>query len=625
VILGDFASYMKILNLLYKRTSENIRDLAFDSKRSGVSLVTALYRMGARGVAWIFLLGISLTAGLAIVMFGNTEAIRSALLTPLVSGIFALWISVLWVLLVVTAADLPFALRLLTSLYSLFYLANPLLSILPINYLLVPTLAIFFFELLNPNSNMRKWHTRLIWSLALAQFPPHFPLNLFLSVILKAGIGFVIASLPFWRRLDNPRWLRWVLIVIGLALPYSFAWGKSSERLFTAIELMLPALWNLSVPLWLWLGANFVEEGGKLGRFIYGKASFLKSNPPILISIPILFVLIGLLAFPLFFPQIFNFLPEAFKMIYQLVQTTIQNLPPDAYLGGRTTAGLMLLVGALGLYLWRRRNSQNFGKHYLEVAVGTIAFVVMFWQYFFDALNLNIPNQWWPLFLLALSWFWEPLRAIRELVEETEDFLEWFCVLIVILATLVISLYLSNPVALIRDVTLWSILGAVVFGLPNLVFATLQSTRDSASAILPFRPFFLGYSLMLLTMSLLPLNTWLIPPLVFGLGSIVEWHKNIESRWERWNIIAWVGLGSVAFLEAPWILSLPILPLAEVGLNRLYDRGVLDFLEFDFFILASSILLAAIPIAWSGHPRLRWLGLGIGVFFLLVVCAIVMK
>ncbi|MCS7251985.1 MAG: hypothetical protein NZ572_06100 [Thermoflexus sp.] len=589
------------------------RIFVYESQRSGIGLVADLLRMGMQGWGWLLLLAGMLGAGFLALLLGDSATLRAFLSQPMGAGLMALWLPFLWTLSVATASDLPLIFRLLVALYSLYYFAAPLLSVLPPGALLLPALALLLYERARPASALKRWPGRLLWAAALAQFPPHFPIPLALSIALKMAIGIVLAILPVWPRKGVPRIIRGGGLWLGLTLLYLLAWGRSSEGLIEGIRGALPGLWGWSAPLWLWLGANLVEEGGKLGRFWGQRAAILRTHPRLLSGLPFLSILVALGALPLFWTDLLWALPYPLPLAYLPFRDWMREWPADAYLGARTAVGGLLVLGLAGLWMRRRMDPLSFGVRYLSLTIGTVAFLAMFWQGFFQALDLEIPQQWWPLFLVAVAWLWEPIKGMRELTEEAEDLLEWLCAILLLLLTLMIFQFTENPEGFIREGTVWSLLGATVWGMPTLFFLVLRATLGTEEAPSAIRPFLLGYGLMLPLMSLVPLEARWLPPLAFGIGTALWPADRGASRWARWQHAAWIGLGAAAFRAVPWILPLPILPLAATGLERLFARGAIDFLGREFFLLAGGALLAAVPVAWSDHPRRRWLGWGIGV------------
>lgn len=590
-----------------------IRIFGYEAQRSGIGLLADLIRIGVRGWGWLSLLAGTLLAGFMVLMLGEPPVIQAFLNQPLGVGLLALWLSFLWTLAMAAVDDLPLVFRILAALYSLYYFAYPLLGVLPPGALLIPALTLFLYERMRPASALAQWIGRILWAAALAQFPPHFPFPLVISIALKMVIGIGLAALPGWPRRGVPRMVRGGWLWIGLTGSYLLTWGRSPAGLMEWIAGALPGLWGLSAPLWLWLGANLVEEGSKLGRFWSRRATILQTHPRLLSGLPVLGILLGLGAIPLFWADLLGVLPLPLALIYLPLRHWVRGWPPDAYLGARTAVGVLILLGAAGLWMRPRMDPRAFGARYLSLTIGAVAFVVMFWQGFFEALDLDIPRQWWPLFLIAMGWFWEPLKGMRELTEEAEDLLEWLCAMILLLLTVVVFRFSIDPEGLMREGTVWSLLGAAVWGLPALFFSVLQATWGVEGEPSSIRPFLLGYGLMLPLLSLAPLDARWLSPIAFGVGTILWPATSEESRWARWTHAAWIGLGAVAFRAAPWILPLPILPLAGLGLERLFRQGALDFLGREFLLLGAGAMLAAVPIAWLDNRWKRWVGWVLGV------------
>jgi hypothetical protein len=576
---------------------------------SGIGLFVALGRKGIRGRVWLLLVLGSIVGGFVLLVAVERATLVTAVHTSIGSGFLAVWLSLIWTLAIATAAGLPPVARLVIAVFSLYYLGLPIVMTVGSGFLLLAIGAIHVFELLHPASFLRRWTGRLLWPLAIAQFPPHVPGSLALSIGLKSIIGTAIAAFPIWRQQSVPQWIRIGLLWAGLTVPYVLAWTHSHADLLRAIEQMLPALWGLSVPLWLWIGADVIQESGNFGRFLSRRLSIIREHPYVLHGMPLVLTFLGLAALPL---VVYDVMPETVTRAYAPLQDAFRDWLPDAYIAVQSAVVVVILMGVLGLLMRRRMEPSAFGMRYAELAIGALAFVLMFWQNIVDALDLDFPTQWWPLVLIGVGVFWEPLKGLRELTGESEDVLEWVCVLAVLLTTLVIFQYGSDPRTLIRDTTIWSILGAAIWGLPALFFTTFGTVYGFADAAFLVRPFLVGYGVMLPLMSFVPLETRWLTPIAFGIASVIQRHTAEGVRWLRWAHMAWIGIGIVAFLAAPWIIPVPILSLMGLGLERLFSRGAIDLFSVQFFFLAVTALIGAIPVAWSTHPRYRWIGWGIG-------------
>lgn len=537
---------------------------------------------------------------------GLAPRIQSGLAGAAGTGLLALWIAFLWTLLLVTAGDLPATFRFPVAVYSLFFFGMPLLAAGP-SLLLVPLSALFLFERTHPRSAMGGWPGRILWALALAQFPPH-PLRPFpLSLMMKGLIGIGLAALPLWRSVRISRTARGLALAGGLMSSYMVAWGRQPEAVGEGIQQILAAVWGLSDPIWLWLGANLVEEGGRLGDFWSRRMEPLRARPRLFHSLPLLTLILGVLALPALWPELGMAIAVhapggvAFFALYRGVWREIRRWPPDAYLAARTAVGILFVLGLAGLAMRRRMDPVAFGQRYVALTVGAVAFMFAFYQAFFGAVDLELPQQWWPLLLVLVAWTWEPLKGLQELREEAEDLLEWIVAAGLLLLTTVMAQQQGDPLALIRGTAIWPLMGAMVWGFPYLVFTSLEAARgaEAAERISPVRPFLAGYGLMLPLASLLPLeDRWLLP-LAFLLGMLLLPPPE-GPRIARWTHAAWIGLGALAFSVAPWILPLPVLPLAGAWLERLYGRTPLHFLSTAYFIQAAGALLAALPAALTG-------------------------
>jgi len=607
-----------------RRTAvDAVRTLVLGPEQSGTSLLADLLRTGTRGWAWLLLLLATIGTAFVFTLPGVSSQVRDGLAHPAGAGLLTLWTAFLWLLLTATAGNLQCAFRLLVAIYGLLYFGTPLFSAAGGPQLvLVPALVLLLFERTHPRSALASWPGRILWVLFLAQFPPH-PIHPFLlSLGLKALLGIGLVSLPIWRSVRIPQMARGGLLALGLMFPYLVAWGSQPEATGEAIQQMLASLWGLSTPVWLWLGADLVEEGGRLGHFCSRRITLLRAYPHLFRALPFLILALGVLALLAFWPEpgmefwmhLGMWVPfDLYRLyldLYRGIWHAVRDWPPDAYLAGRTVVGVLIVLGLAGLWLRRRMEPLAFGQQYVALIIGSVAFLFTFYQAFFEVLDVELPQQWWPLLLMIVACTWEPLKALQELREGAKSLLEWIVAAGLLLLTIVIARQLTDPEKLVRDTTLWPLLGAMVWGFPYLLFTDLQTARgvEEERTISPVRPFLLGYVLMLPLASTLPLEDRYLPPLAFLLGSLML--PPPRGSWiARWMHGAWIGLGAVAFQVVPWLLVLPILPLMQGWLERLYSRMPLDFLSTAYFIQAAGALLAALFLAvWVGIGRRRRIG-----------------
>ncbi|HXF68560.1 MAG TPA: hypothetical protein VNK89_02030 [Thermoflexus sp.] len=601
----------------YRVLQDAVQILIYESQRSGVGLIADLLRLRGRGWGWLFLLSVGMAAGFLLPMLGVSAQIVDFLFQPLGTGVLALWVPFLWTLILATFADLPPIARFLATLYSAYYFALPPIGAAGPEIAWIPLLTLFLYERAHPKSALANWRGRILWASALAQFPPHPVRPLLLSIALKTALGVGLAAVPLWPRARIPRMIRGGFLWIGLTLPYEIAWGKDAAALFQGLQGWVAGLWGWSVPLWLWLGANLVEEGGRLGRFYGRRAEIFRRYPALLRSLPFVVLGLGVLLFLVLWSEVVSAvlwehlgMPELVVPFIPLWRM-VRSWPADLYLVARAATGAMLILGIAGIWMRRRMDPARFGVQYLSLVIGTVAFLLMFGRSFFEAIDLDLPQQWWPWLMISLGWIWEPLKGIRELTEEAEDLLEAICALVLLLMTLVMAHFLLDPEGLLREGAIWPLLGAAVWGFPLLVFTALGAALGVEGTGSPIRPFMLGYTLMVPLTSLLPVDTRWLTPMAFGLGSALLPAEG--SRWARWSQRAWIGVGAVAFRVAPWIIPLPVLPMAGAGLEQLFARGSLDFLSREFFLLLGGAWLAAIPTAWWSGRVGRWGGRLLGI------------
>lgn len=570
-----------------------------EEERSGLTFLVALGRMGWRGWGWLALLALAFVSVLVATAPGWDVLTAAFLETPLGSGLLALWIPLLWTLLIVTTADLAPMLRLVVTLYSLYFWALSPVAVLPPVVLLVPVIALFLHERALAASSMKSWPWRIVWALLLATFVPD-PLPFFWgSLLLKAALGVGLAALPLWSRWRPPTRLRVALLWAALTAPYVLAWAVDPSALVNGMKGVLQGVWTFSVPVWLWLGADLVEESERQGWFLGRRLLVLKRYRPVMCLLPVLFLFLGGIMVVLFWAgHLLGWLPVTLVELLLPLWRVVRSWPPETYLGARTSAVLLFPLGFLGVWMCRHMEPTEFAPRFVGLAVGVVVLWLAFWQAYFSAPNPILPQQWWPLLLIFVGWLWEPIKGLRELTKEVEEVLEWTCTLILTLITVVGALWIWKRDLLVNLTTIVPLMGIIVWGIPYLVARTLWAVRGEAERTLAVvKPFMAGYVAMLLLVGLVPwLGRWQ-PAVAFLLASALL-PLDGRSRAERWLLGAQVGWGVVAFRVFPWIVPLPLpVPFGLVWLQRLYAYTPLPFLEPSHLVSMGVAIGAALPMA----------------------------
>lgn len=576
------------------------RAFVLEGERSGLTLLAALARMGRRGWGWLALLALAFVSVLAMTAPGRDTLAATFLESPAGSGILALWIPLLWTLLIVTTGDLSPLLRLLVTLYSLYFWALPPLSALPPAVLLVPVTALFLYERTLKDSSMDGRPGRIVWALLLATFVPGpFPL-FWVSLLLKAAIGVGLAALPLWQRWRSPAYLRAGLLWAALTGPYVLAWTTNSAALVSGIQQVLQGMWTFSVPIWLWLGADLVEESERQGWFVGRRLSVLGRYPRLFCVLPVLLLFLGgMLVVLLLRPEyLLRSLPVPVAERLIPLWRAVRAWPAETYFWASTSALLLFPLGLLGVWMCRRTEPTDFAPRFVGLVVGVGVFWLAFWQGYFGTPNTILPEQFWPLLLILVGWLWEPVKGLRELTGETQEVVEWICALVLTLVTTVGALWAWNRDLLVNLTSVAPLMGIIAWGVPYLVARALWAVRgETGRSLAVVKPFVAGYVAMLLVVGLAPWLGRRQAVVAFLVGAALL-PLDGRARAEWWLQGTQIGWGIVAFRVFPWIVPLPLpVSFTLVWLERLYAYPPLPFLESPHLVSMGIAMVAGLPMA----------------------------
>ncbi len=590
-----------------------VREIFLEEQKVGIGLLHSLWLRGWRGkVAVAALLGLWGVAGLEA--FAPTGLGRwIALLQPWLSFNVVVGFALLATLLVVNADWMPWWARMLLHVYVLLYFAYPLLGTVPSWLLALPVVAFYVWEMATHRPPTGPW---VAWTLALAQFPPHVPLpsawpfavrflvGTLVNAVLLGGIGWAM------RRTESRRvrQVRYPLVAAGLIVPYIWGWVAQATTLEEQLFFSIQAMWGLTIPLWLWLGADLIGQAGRVAEFLG------KRVPRLLLSayVPFLVVLLGLwlsVNFLASFLEI-DLVAPGLLWLFAPLRVVERVLPEEGVLTLWWAGPTLIVLGGIGVWRARRvADVELFGRRYLALIAAALLFLYMFAQEFLGAGEAEgPPTMGWPFLAVAANLLWEQTKAVRQMWEEEETV--WFSGTVALLFLAVtLALFARAPEMVDNYSTVYVILGAVTWGVPALLVAAFAGEEDVPEWLI-IRSFLLGYFLVWPLAILWPTGGPWLAPLALGVGLLTLERRATEGRLT--SLWPWaVGLmaaGTVAYLVAPALIMVPVLPLAAPLLARLYRLTPLPFFGYAHVMVALAGLMVTVGIVWARRwqPRRRW-------------------
>lgn len=594
-----------------------VREIFLEEQKVGIGLLHSLWLQGWPGkVAVAALLGLWGVAGVQAfaptVLSGWVVLIR-----PWLSFGVAVGFSLLGTVLVVNADWMPWWARMLVQVYVLLYFVYPLLETVPPWLLALPVLAFYVWEMATHRPSVTPW---VIWTVALAQFPPHLPLppgwpftirfllGTLVNAVLLAGIGWAVRRVEGrWTRL-----LRYPLMAVGLIGPYIWGWMAQpfvfEERLFVSIG----ALWGLSVPLWLWLGGDLVGQAGRIAEFLAKRVPrlFLSAYVPPAVLLLGTWLSIDFLVFRLVNALDVTRIPPGLTLLLAPLWVVERLLAPEGVLTMWWTGPALVVLGLIGLWRARRvADREWFGRRYVALIAAVVLFLYMFAQEFLGAREGGgLPTMGWPFLALAANLLWEQTKAVRQMWEEEEAV--WFSgsVAFLFLATTLVLLA-RDPEMVAAYSTVYVIYGAVTWGVPTLLVAALAD--EEVPEWLIIRSFLLGYFLVWPLAILWPMGGPWLAPLALGLGVLLlerGWagKEGLARAWP-WVVVLMTA-GTVAYLVTPALIMVPVVPLAGrllARLNRFFLGSLPAFSPAHVMVTLAGLAVAG-GMAWSRHWRPRW-------------------
>ncbi|MCS6772595.1 MAG: hypothetical protein NZ693_00570 [Thermoflexales bacterium] len=577
-----------------------------------------MLKRGRSGTGW-FALSVSSLLASAFAFLAIPADGSSFWEAPLGTSLLAVWVPFLWTLVITVNDRSVTLLRILVGYYSLYHLAGPPVfgAGLPLAVLLLPWAALILYERTRRSSSMTNPLWRAGWAILFAQFPPHFPsLPLWASILMKALASFAVLSLPQWDQHRFPHLVRGSVLFASLTLTYLLGLAQGSTEVGAQIVLSLRGSWQLSVPLWIWLGANLVNTGGQVGRFVGRRALVVRNVIPPRFLLGLL-LLAGALVLFASFVAILE--PTLLVRYYELLSWVMPS--PQARFTAIGVFAVLFLAGVSSVCLQQRMRDTTFSARYLSLLSAAVAFTVQLVQNYFGAAQSANAQLGWPAFLVALGLLQNLTPSLKALANRLARASFWvYGFLLLLLTALVIELTPSAALGaksqtsmLLARAYLASLYGSVLWGLPALLITIVSASSISREMTSSLKPFMLGYLISwLLAPTPLP-NEWL-PAFAFGSGAAALLPSASPRYWLRWRHAMWLALGAVAFRAFAWALPLPILPLAQTLLEQSYLRGSVYLFEVQGVILVSGAVVAAlIAAAWGAQPRKRWVALAAGV------------
>ncbi|MCX7908889.1 MAG: hypothetical protein N2560_05160 [Ignavibacteria bacterium] len=483
--------------------------------------------------------------------------------------------------------------RLLILSFINYFGLNPTLGTIS-NYFLIATQLAMSYPLVKElNKEGKSYYLKLMLiALVIGQFPP-FPIEIYQSLFLKIAIKVALLFFIFWliNRLNFKLSLSKFLFPFTF-LTISFIWSLSAsyQAYFESFKMLVLTLWNtITIPLWLLLAGDLVDEVGRFGKIIAKPTfSFIKKRKFLVLEIVLVFLIAILVSISWFFPN--NYLLTFFDLIH--LPNFLEDYKSTFVVTLRFISPIVVITAIISIFLLKNVDVIELRNRFNQTlfAIFVFTFQILYSYYFTNELEVQKSLTGFAFVLLALSLFWEPIK-ITGLANVDEFNLSIILLVIFLLTGTLIDLGLVwYPLDIAKVTILYQILGGIVVGFPVL-FLRVVFGWDYDEKFM-FRNFFLGFSTTLVFFILFPNKYWISLPLGY-FTSILGYKMLTRSEISVFVFLA-LGFGTIAQSFIVWVVPIPIIPLVNTILNNLFLNVPFGLFEVEHFLLTLFVLVASL-------------------------------
>lgn len=518
----------------------------------------------------------------------QSEILSSGLFLAILSFFFSFFFTIFLIYI----CDFNFYIRLIVSLFVIYFALTPTINITPkiISVLSQYVIALSVLNSKNPHGN--KIVKIIFVSLAISQFPPfliEFSENIAINISLKFFISFLI----FWFFLSIPPlsdFLYGLMIFTILSLNYLYPLLTNFQSYSTGFQLLIKNLWDiLTIPLWILLAGDFVDEVGRLSAIIPQKVlKFLKSKKLLLIEIALV-MLLTLLALVLvvfysnsFFQKLQNLIPLlTYNLNYQLfLKTTIIFIAP-----------IIFIISILSLFLLNKSELIELRNRFNQSLFALLFFSsqILYSYYFTNKSDIIEALSGFPFVLLALGLFWEPMKLFGQTTFIRSNYSIILAFILIISGILVDILLVLYPESVAQVSITYQIIGGIVVGFPILFLRIFMGWKYDEKFV--FRNFFISFFLTLFPLVLFPNKYWLTIPLGLLISIVFKFFST-----KQVSLVDFISLafGAIAQAQVVWLLPLPIIPILQQWLRNLYQNVPMELFGKEHYIFLSALAISSI-------------------------------
>ncbi|MGC9077133.1 MAG: hypothetical protein ACP5I9_00060 [Candidatus Kapaibacteriota bacterium] len=502
---------------------------------------------------------------------------------------------------IIYTKDLVFFLKIFVILFLIYFgmslsvaIVHPFVSIATQIFVALP----FVYTL--PRNKYFYLKTVII-ALAVAQFPP-FPfilskeiliLNIAVKLIFSFAIFWLFSLIPLSSMILN--FLPFFAMVLNFVYSASIDFGNYLNN----FKVLSATIWNvITIPIWLLLAGDFVDEIGRFGK-IFSKYffPFVKTKGIFLIEIFIVLFVFVTLGYLLFWKS-------------DIVTALLANLKLPSFLSNykevlvislRFVTPVVIIICIMVFLNLNRINTLELKARFNQILFAIVVFSVqIIYSYFFTTESeVGESLTGFPFLLLVLGFFWEPLKLVGTTEMKSENLSVLLAYILILTGMLVNINLVWEPVSVAQVSIVYQIIGGIAVGIPVL-FLRLFVGWDFDEKFI-FRNFLLGFAATLPPIVLLPNEFWISTPIGLAIALLI--HKIlIRAEITFWDYVT-LGFGALSQTIIVWILPLPIIPLLQVWFANLGKIVPVEIFSFYYFKQIACLLASAIIYLIASHFR----------------------
>ncbi|ROL58247.1 hypothetical protein D9V84_00505 [Bacteroidetes/Chlorobi group bacterium Naka2016] len=499
--------------------------------------------------------------------------------------------------------EVPFLLQIAILMYVVFFALSTTIAIVH-PYISLATQVLIAVPLAYRFEKGRnKFWVITLTSLSLAQFPPFPFVPADLMLIIKIATKFIILFMLLFgiSFVKLPFKIRNIIPFLVLSLNFVYVSTVNFANFQENIKVLSQTLWTvITVPLWLILAGDLVDEVGRFAGFVSKRIlSFLNTPVKVKAEISIVFILSLLLT-------VLSFLyPE-------LVVNWFYTFPLPSFLYDYRDAFLITLrflslvisfVALFSIYNFDQFETLELKNRFNQILLALIVFSVQisYSYYFTNQEEVKASLTGFPFLLLVFGLFWDPIKMIGTANIQARNF-SVLLAYVIILTSMAVNINLVwDPYSVSKVSIVYQVLGGILVGFPIFFFRLIKGWEYDEKFI--FRSFLLGFIIGLFPMVAFPNHYWLTIPM--GLILSVAFYKLVlKKEVSSWAFLM-AGFGVLAQSSVGWIIPLPIFPLIQTWYNNIGQVVPIEIFSMNYFINIFVFVFVALVYLFLSKSKLH--------------------